>query len=256
MIFLYISFLILFYTIKFPWWRYNLDFGVPRILMYHQVTPQPLLSNKKWCLDPKQFERQILWLKRHGWTSRTMSELIEGHGNQSYCLTFDDGFENFITYVLPLLIKHQVKATLFCLSDVTSNLWDQPKVPATKLLTHNQIQECVRSGLVELASHGATHKNLTRLSSEALIHEISHSKTYFESSFDVEIKGFAYPFGQYDDKVLKCVKQSGYDYALAVKNQATPWDDLFEITRLTIDGRFKRRFDFPYLINKGTKGWL
>lgn len=245
-------------SLKWTWWRKNHSFQSPRLLMYHRVEPSRSLWGEKWVITPQQLESQICWLLRHGWTSYTVSELaqLETIPKKSFALTFDDGFACFAENVLPLLERYKVKATIFCLSHQHSNVWDQPKAPCRSLLSKQQITSLMASGWVELASHGCHHLNLTHLNSVELLNELKLSKDFFESCYGVSIKGFAYPFGHYNESVKHLVQEVGYDYALAVNNRIDTHLDWFALSRITVDGRLWRRWDFYMQLLKGKRGWL
>lgn len=243
---------------KFPWWRRHYKLSAPRLLMYHRVEPSQKRWGEKWAIAPRHFEFQLRCLSWLGWTSNTVSELLDAEERmpKQFALTFDDGFTCFISHVLPLLKRYQVKATLFCVTDQSSNAWDCPHEGKKLLLDDAAIKTIIDSGLVEIASHGRWHQNLTQLSDAALHDELSQSKALLESRYSITIRGFAYPFGQRNDRVKKAVKSAGYDYALSVKNKTDCEYDCFDWPRLTMDGRFWRRLDFFSQILKGQRGWL
>lgn len=252
---IFIVLLLILLSLKFPWWKKNIAFHVPRFLMYHRVEPIAF-SKEKWVVAPSQLEKHIQWLLKQGWSSFTVSELYDNKRPcaKAFALTFDDGFACFARHVLPLLQRYQVKATLFCLSDSTHNHWDQPRHPNRALLDHEALKQILESGFVELASHGCHHKNLTTLSDECLVNELQQSKIYFEERYVSEVRGFAYPFGQYNEKVKSFVKEAGYDYAMAVHNKVSSVSDWFEVSRITVDGRWWRQWDIYWQIKKGKRG--
>ena len=75
-------------------------------------------------------------------------------------LSFDDSRGDFYTNVFTLLKKYQVPATLNVVTDFIENPEHYHFISAgNKAMTIAQVQECAQSGLVEIASHGHTHKN-------------------------------------------------------------------------------------------------
>lgn len=68
----------------------------------------------------------------------------------------------------------------------------------------------------EIAVHGVQHLHLTELSQSELEEEIGRDKAELEQLFQTPIKGMAYSFGEYDDKVLDVLKSHGIQYARTV----------------------------------------
>lgn len=82
-----------------------------RVLLYHRVFN---LQNDIWRLavSPEEFERQIVYLKKH-YDIVPLDELeFGGHDNQ-IAITFDDGYIDNYIYALPIIEKYQVPVTIF-----------------------------------------------------------------------------------------------------------------------------------------------
>lgn len=63
----------------------------------------------------------------------------------------------------------------------------------------------------EIASHGAYHLDLTKVSDEKLLFEIGESKKTLEEVAGRDIIGFAYPYGLYNSRVISAVSKF-YEY--------------------------------------------
>ena len=107
-----------FLSLRFSWWRKNISFNYSRVLMYHMVS-EHLPKNKskfnRLRVKPSEFEKQLIWLKNNGFTSFTLSELVnlEVIPKKAVVLTFDDGYEDNFTKAFPLLKKYNFKATIY-----------------------------------------------------------------------------------------------------------------------------------------------
>jgi len=75
----------------------------------------------------------------------------------------------------------------------------------------SQIQELDRYG-IEIGSHTKTHAKLTKIRPREAWMEIEGSKKIIEDTLKKECKWFAYPFGFYNDEIIKMVKKAGYKY--------------------------------------------
>jgi peptidoglycan/xylan/chitin deacetylase (PgdA/CDA1 family) len=86
-----------------------------RILLYHGVAPKVNKRINARFISSEEFENQLRYFKEN-FNLVTLNEYFEGAEDTSrltLSLTFDDGYLNNLTEVLPLLEKHQVPATFF-----------------------------------------------------------------------------------------------------------------------------------------------
>ena len=229
------------FSLRYNWWRIPISYSQPRVLMYHMIKahlPDHKKRNK-WRVKPEDFEKQMAWFSKHGWHSYTISEMAEAKklSSKSFCITFDDGYEDNFTHALPILQKYGFKATIYLVPHYTYNSWEDFKEGTfDKLLNQEQIRQMQESGLIEFGSHTLNHKNLLTISSEEAKNEISVSKKEIEKITGRECRAFAYPYGKYDEKIVKMVKNAGYTNATVVKRGFFNKNKLFEIKRVGILG--------------------
>jgi peptidoglycan-N-acetylglucosamine deacetylase len=69
-----------------------------------------------------------------------------------------------------------------------------------------------------VANHSLTHAWPTRIPPEGLELEIRQGKDRLEQHFGCAVKGFAYPFGDYNRAVKDAVRAAGHVYARTVRN--------------------------------------
>ncbi len=86
---------------------------------------------------------------------------------------------------------------------------------AEHLMTLNwkQIQDLANEPLCTIASHTVSHPALTKLPDDRIRKELLESKAKLEEAIKVPVNHFAYPYGDYDDRVVALVRQSGYKTA-------------------------------------------
>lgn len=100
-----------------------------------------------------------------------------------------------------------------------------------------EVEEMLKSGLVELASHTVTHPILKGLSDAHLDFELQHSKQELEDFTGRRINSFCYPNGlpgDYDTKTIKAVHRAGYSMAFSSSEGINykgniKWDELKRI---------------------------
>ena len=121
-----------------------------------------------------------------------------GAESAAIALTFDDGFENFLTEAFPLLDEYHLPATVFLVTGYCGRTNDWPSQPrqfgGKRLLAWPQIEELHRAG-IELGAHTVNHPDLTAVSCGAARAEILDSKKQIEDRIGATVTSFAYPFG-------------------------------------------------------------
>lgn len=260
-----LSILFIYWSLRHAWWRPNINLLYPRILMYHMVSPHLPKKQSKFNrlrVTPKEFEKQLQWLKENGWTSLTMSELthMKTSPAKTVVLTFDDGYADNYTQAFPLLKKYAMKATIYLVVNRFDRSWAQDKdtkqssqeLNNEAMLTSEMVFEMLSSGLVEFGSHTLNHVNLPLQTTEQKQAEIQESKQILETHYGITCNSFAYPFGFYDSHDISYVKQSGYTNAVTTHNGYEPWNEAnkYEIKRVMISGK-QKLFDFQLKLLKG-----
>ena len=137
-----------------------------KALMYHSISEEPLGDYESVCLRPADFEAQLAWMREAGKTFVFADEYALFRPN-TVALTFDDGYEDNYTTVLPLLEKYDACATVFLITDF---------IDREGYLSRLQIEWMAKSGRVKFASHTATHQKLTELPADELDRELIRSQ--------------------------------------------------------------------------------
>jgi peptidoglycan/xylan/chitin deacetylase (PgdA/CDA1 family) len=70
----------------------------------------------------------------------------------------------------------------------------------------------------EIAVHSLTHPHLEDLDEETIENELGQDKINLERIFHTAVRGMAYPFGAYNDLVIKTARRCGIRYARGVKS--------------------------------------
>lgn len=116
-------------------------------------------------------------------------------------INFDDGFSSAIEIALPILSKHNIKATFFIITNAINQ---------NTYLTSNQLQELQADGQ-EIGAHTRHHPHLSTLSQQEQLDEIVGSKSDLEQMGIKNVVSFAYPFGDYSSDTEDIVKKYFYD---------------------------------------------
>ena len=125
------------------------------------------------------------------------------------CLFFDDGWANQYKIALPILLKHDFKATFGVITGrigTGHSFWEY--------MDEKELKKLAEYGM-DIACHTKTHPNLTdNLTDEQLRGEIINAKKHLEK-MGLEVSTFVYPYYELDDRVVEFVTEAGYTCARA-----------------------------------------
>ena len=212
--------------------------------MYHSI-----MDNHDKSVSINSFELQMKLMRKMGYQTINFSDLNKNITKKKFIITFDDGYENLITNVFPILKKLEFSATCFVVTNMLNkyNVWDENRsdYKKMKLMNIDQIYEWVSNGF-EIGSHTKDHLNLTSLDINKKKEQIIDSKNFINQSLGIKITSFAYPFGSFDDETIKIV-QENYEYAVTTrpsKYNPNKFDDM-KLPRISIN---KKTSIFKFLL--------
>ena len=205
--------------------------GIPcraglRVLGYHAIadlaSAHPGFA--PYGTPPLVFARQLDRLQRLGFHFVSGEEALrslEGRGGlprRAVLLTFDDCYEDLIRVALPLLEHRGIPAVAFAVSRHVGgiNSWDQPTgASVLRVVDVKALHELSRRG-VEIGAHSRSHPELPSLSDKALQEEIAGSVADLEAEGLPRPRMFAYPYGEYDERVTTATARAGLRAAFTV----------------------------------------
>ncbi len=128
-------------------------------------------------------------------------------------LSYDDGVEQDIRLV-GIMQKHGLKGTF----NISSSLYTEegyvfPKGRVHRRMTLKQRRELYTESGMEVAMHALTHPFMEELPPSRCVYEILRDRINLEEEYDRIIRGFAYPYGTYNDTVVEALRQCGVLYA-------------------------------------------
>lgn len=216
------------------------------ILMYHKIPDQPIDSPNKIFVTKKNFEKHLRFFKLRGLkpiTFKDYRDFREGKiaatvfPKKPIILTFDDGYTDNCTNLLPLMEKYGYKGVLYLLGDfdVRYNFWDADQGDhKDEIMSKEQKQTFVEKGW-EIGSHTLTHRHLSQLCEVEVFNEISQAKANLEKELQIEIISFAYPYGDLSEMVKTQVRKSGHLFGIATDSGGMHIeDDLFQVFRVNM----------------------
>jgi peptidoglycan/xylan/chitin deacetylase (PgdA/CDA1 family) len=192
----------------------------PWVLMYHSIAPtdgDPFSVT----VSPGHFERQMRWLAENGWRGVSVLDLLAARSVNADSglvgLTFDDGYADFTTAVLPQLARWGFTATAYVVARNLGGYNDwETHGPRKQLMTAAHLREVAAAGM-EVGSHGLQHVRLPLADDAELRAAVADSREVLSQAISAEVVGFSYPWGAVDDRTIQAVRKAGYEYACAYK---------------------------------------
>ena len=206
-----------------PRWR------VPSFIMLHSVgedVVDPCCANN--TIRPGELRALVAALRREGYEFMTFREACDSGGARTACLTFDDGYADNFTELLPALEDLRAPATCFVTNrgdpGFPRDRWsaEDPVPEGASFLTADMIRAMDATGLVEIGGHTAGHVTLTRVSADEARREIVDNKRWLEDVLGHGISSFAYPRGGENDEIVGLVRDAGYMFAAAMVKKMRP----------------------------------
>ncbi|MBN2105086.1 polysaccharide deacetylase family protein [bacterium] len=183
------------------------------VLVFHKVDPA-----FEWGVtrvNPQHFRRILSVLKANHYQTVSLYDLF--NQNQRLpefplVITFDDSYDSIYEYAYPILQEFGYTATVFVITGFAGSLndWDV-NLGGIKFrhLSWAKIKTLSESGF-EIGSHTVHHPDLTRISRDTLIKELTQSKSHLEDQVGKPVHFISFPFGRYNDEVIHECRQAGY----------------------------------------------
>ncbi|MBR8461686.1 polysaccharide deacetylase family protein [Campylobacter sp. faydin G-105] len=234
------------FSLRYNWWRVPQSHTKARVLMYHSISEHMGEKFDKWRVKPKDFESQMRYLSKNGFKSYFISELValKNLPPKAVCITFDDGYADNYTNAFEILRRFNLKATIYLVPNKEQNHWEKGLKHHLQMLDNKQIIALQNSGLVEFGAHTLNHVNLTKINPNDAQIELKNSKEQVEKLTGKSCVSLAYPYGKFDENIVRIAKEVGYTNAVIVKRGLYEiGDDKFMIKRIGVLGT-ESFFDF------------
>lgn len=200
------------------------------VLCYHALSPT-------WDADlsttPERFEEQVAMLVRRGYRGVTFSEAVRAEpGDRTLAVTFDDAYRSVLELARPILDRFELPATVFAPTagiDAARPLdwpgidqWHRgPNETELMPMSWDELRMLATAGW-EIGSHTVTHPRLTRLDDATLSDELTRSKAACEQQLGSPCTSLAYPYGDFDARVVAATAGAGYGAAATLPRRLSP----------------------------------
>jgi peptidoglycan/xylan/chitin deacetylase (PgdA/CDA1 family) len=200
------------------------------VLGYHGVSED---WHATLAVTPASLSEQVSYLLDRGYRPATFTEAVLGpRTERTFSVTFDDAYASVGELALPILEQLGVPGTVFVPTAYTgqSEAMEWPGIDRWIGTPHEgelipmdwkQLGELAERGW-EIGSHTKTHPRLPELTDDQLLEELQGSREEIERRLGQRCLSLAYPYGDYDQRVIRAAADAGYAAAatLAVTPEA------------------------------------
>ncbi|WP_456453224.1 polysaccharide deacetylase family protein [Hydrogenimonas sp.] len=201
------------------------------IFVYHRFgdARHPSTSTSLEVLR-KQFD----YFKTHGYEVVPLSRLVAALKAKTpipdnwVVLTIDDSYKSFYDNGLPLFREYGYPFTLFVYTKATDEGYGD-------FMSWKEVNEAKKYG--ELGFHSHTHPHMVSKSDAYLKKDFETGLALMEKKTGEKPRYFAYPYGEYDERVRKIAESFGFS-AICNQNVGAVSDasDPFDLDRIALTG--------------------
>jgi peptidoglycan/xylan/chitin deacetylase (PgdA/CDA1 family) len=179
------------------------------ILVYHSIAAHHAgqsTDQRELDVDPEVFHAQMGYIAQAKHPVISLSSLvdaIEGRAvlpPRAVVITFDDGWQNQYEDAFQVLRQYGFTATFFVYSSAIGN--------GPAFMTWDELRAMQRAGMT-IGAHSRTHPEMTK-KGVSLVSEIEGSREDIQKNLGTAPDLFAYPYGDWNDRVAAAVRAAGF----------------------------------------------
>lgn len=201
------------------------------VLMYHHVHDTDKSSG---TITPALFRDQLAYLQDEGYSFITLDQFrgfMDGSGevpDNAVLVTFDDGYESFNTFALPVLQQLQIPAVNFIITDSLAHPKEDvpPKMSADDIRRATAAPASIEAQCHTDAFHGKRDNGKALLLQDSSETDDAYRKRLaadtasciakLRAIVDKPVDTLAYPFGIYDSKAAAAIGSAGIRFAFTI----------------------------------------
>ncbi len=171
-------------------------------------------SEPAWVTEEANFEEQVAWLAREGFTAIDLDGLAAIRSGQSprparsVIFTFDDGYASVADIAAPILMRYGMTGTIFALLDPDAHSRDLIR-GKDRFLQPEELRALADVGW-SIQSHTVTHAILTELPDAQLDWELRESAFCLHQITGKAVRHLCLPRGGVSNRVIECARRLGY----------------------------------------------
>lgn len=189
-------------------------------LLYHRFVTQQEYQRirgdeRLYSIPIDSFVAQLRRLRQLGYRSLSADEAVAfARGEKRWkqpivLITIDDGCQSVLARAEPLLRKYGFRAVFFVTLDPTAYVFGLGRADQSR--ASDEALRALDPAVIEVQSHGVTHRPLCELAEKELIGELVQSRNQLERITGRPVRHVAIPGNWYDERVLRMAEQAGYN---------------------------------------------
>jgi len=153
------------------------------------------------------------------------------HTRPTVAISVDDAYKSVITEAWPRLKAAGIPLAVFVATDPID-------AGNPNYMTWGDLRQLAAEG-VYIGHHGASHAAYLDLDDAAVIQDIEKANTRFKAELGTVPRIFAWPFGEYDARLLGLIQDMGFEHAFAQFSAPLPvTGDDFALPRFPINEQY------------------
>jgi len=173
-----------------------------------------------------RFARQLDFIMKKARVIPIGSLELSSPYSRHVAITFDDAYLSALKYGATELVKRRLPFSIYIPSGCLGGMpaWLKGTGDTNEFESIATIADllAIPPELVTLGSHTVNHVRLKELGEDAVWSEVKGSKGQLESLLGRKVDYFAFPYGDYDESLIKSCRKAGYKKVLTMKFE-TPY---------------------------------
>lgn len=187
----------------------------PLALAYHGVADvSPAADPLRLFVSPESLRRHIGLLRRWGYElvpfSHFAEALTSGRAEGMASLTFDDGFDDNLHALVPVLRDCAATATVFVVSGWMGG--SHPDAARARIVDAEELRALHEAG-VEIGAHTVNHPDLSTLGFAEQLRELRDCRLALEDVLGATVRTAAYPYGNAGPETARAAREAGLEFA-------------------------------------------
>lgn len=159
---------------------------------------------------------EVFWIERlrREWTHPAMcKQIVSLVNNNLQDRSKHTGFEEMVEHLknMPSFNRHRILECLFTQQEITDR-----QAEFDQMMTWDQVLEMSSNG-IEFGAHTIHHPLLTLEDEATVEQELRYPKDVLQQKLGRKVRAFAYPSGDWDERVREQVRRTGYECAFTTR---------------------------------------
>jgi poly-beta-1,6-N-acetyl-D-glucosamine N-deacetylase len=211
---------------------HSIIYANSHIFIYHRFDDSRYKSAN---ISVSQLVQQFEYLKKNNYEVVPLNKIYQYIKQKKkipsnwIALTIDDAYKSFYTHGLKIFKEYNYPFTLFVYVKATNKKYGD-------FMTWDMLKDSSKYG--EIALHSYSHPHLLDLSLKDIKKDTQKAYEIFEKNMNFKPKYYAYPYGEFNNKVETEIKKFGFNMILNQNSgSVNSLSNLYSINRIALVGK-------------------